>query len=78
MIRSTRVIRLLGVALLFVGGLISCSTVDSPTAPVAAPNSAELRRPLLSGLLACQPQPCGRQVRVVGPAGGTLLVGGHS
>ena len=78
MIRSTRVIRLLATALFLASGLTSCSAIDSPTAPPAAANSAELRLPLLSGLLACEPQPYARQVQVVGPTGGTIRVGGHT
>jgi hypothetical protein len=78
MIRSTRFVRLLAVVLLLASGLSSCSTIDSPTAPSAAATTAQLRLPLLTGLLACEPQPYARQVQVIGPAGGTLRVGGHT
>lgn len=88
MIRSIRLARLAGVVLFTACLLTSCSTVDAPTGPAAAAArhdvaSAEnlqlpIVTPLLRGLLACTPQPYRRTVQVVGPAGGTIVVGKHS
>ena len=78
MIRSLRLLRLLAAGLVLATGLTSCSSLEAPTAPPAAATSPDLRLPILSGLLACNPQPYARTVQVVGPGGGTIQVGGHS
>jgi hypothetical protein len=78
MIRKSRWFNGLIAALVATGALTSCATSDVPTAPAESLNSAELRLPLLRGLLSCVPQPYASTVQVVGPAGGVLRVGGHS
>jgi hypothetical protein len=53
--------------------------VESTTAPNAAATTAEanLKLPLLGGLLVCQRQPYAIAQRLIGPAGGTLTIGKH-
>jgi hypothetical protein len=77
MMRPVRLAHLT-VALLVAAVLNSCSPLDAPTAPATAPAAAELRLRVLSGLLACIPQPYARTVQVVGSAGGVVRVGGHT
>jgi len=51
--------------------------MEDPTGPVTAPPAADLRLPLLSGLLGCNLQPAASASRVIGSAGGILQVGRH-
>ncbi len=80
MIRSPRMLRLWSL-LVLASGIVSCTATDSPVAPSSAA-SAELQlpivTPLLNGLLACAPQPYAITRQQVGPAGGTIRVGGHT
>lgn len=82
MIRSRRVLRVLAMVMLFATVLTSCSTLDAPTTPTSSPEAAQLKLPvipgLLQGLLACNPQPYARTEKVIGPLGGTIRVGGHT
>jgi hypothetical protein len=81
MIRSRRPLSLLATLLLAAAAITSCAP-DGPTAPAGALGSnavAPSDAPaLLSGLLACNPQPYAITQQVVGPEGGTIRVGGHS
>ena len=60
--------------------VLGCSTDHVPTAPAvpAAAEEQKLLGPVLNGLLACYPQPYARASALIGPAGGTLRVGGHT
>lgn len=84
MIRSRFILRLLSAVVLCTTTLSSCSTLDAPTAPASEvevqPSQLELPiiGGLLKGLLACNRQPYARSVKVIGTAGGTIRVGGHS
>lgn len=77
MLRSRRFIRWSGALLLVAFTLTSCSSMEGPTEPVSAAPAAELRLPLLGGLLSCNVQPPASASRVIGPAGGILQVGRH-
>ncbi len=79
MLRSRRMQGAIASLLLGATLLSSCSSMESTTAPSAAPTSpaASLQLPLLNGLLVCQLQPYAYTQQVVGPAGGTLHIGKH-
>lgn len=85
MIRSRRSLALLGWLLLVATGLTSCTAGDPLTAPpstaVVDSSAADLRlpiiSPLLEGLLVCHRQDYAITRKWVGPAGGTIRVGGH-
>ena len=79
MLRSRRILALVSVVLLGASVLTSCSTMDSTTAPTAAAAvpDATLKLPLLSGLLVCERQPYAITQQLIGPAGGTLMIGKH-
>ncbi len=75
--RSRRFTRWCGALLLAAFTLTSCTSMEGPTAPVGEASAAELRLPLLRGLLSCNLQPAATATRVIGPAGGLLQVGRH-
>ncbi|MEO8139255.1 MAG: hypothetical protein ABI742_06405 [Gemmatimonadota bacterium] len=79
MLRSRRILALINVVLLGASALTSCSTMDSTTAPTAAVAvpDANLKLPLLGGLLVCERQPYAITQKLIGPAGGTLTIGKH-
>lgn len=58
-------------------GLASCTGEDSPTGPGTDIAPAPLLGSL-GGLLACNPLPYASDSRVIGPAGGTLVIGPHT
>lgn len=60
--------------------VLGCTTDQGPTGPAApaAVEEQQILQPLLKGLLACYPQPYARATAVIGPAGGTLRIGGHT
>ncbi|MCI0689998.1 MAG: hypothetical protein L0Y54_22605 [Sporichthyaceae bacterium] len=66
-------------------GLSSCGPTDGPTAPSNAPepslllgsSGGLLGTGVGTGLLSCTPLPYARTEQVVGPAGGTIVVGPH-
>lgn len=82
MIRSGRNLRLLAAVVLLATALTSCSPLDAPTAPPSGPEASQLQLPilngLLSGLLACRSQTYAQSQKVIGAAGGTIRVGGHT
>lgn len=80
MLRSRRVLGLMATLLLGSTILTSCTPGESPTAPAAAVSApaADLKLPLLGGLLICNPQPYASGQRLIGPAGGTLQIGKHT
>ncbi len=82
MIRSRFLVRLLAIVVLGTTTLSSCSTLDAPTAPASAAETAQVRAPvlgsLLKGLLVCDQQRYARTVTTVGSAGGTIRVGKHT
>jgi hypothetical protein len=82
MMRSPRLLRLWSLAVLLAGGLVSCTSYEAPTAPVTVNSTEALKlpivTPLLNGLLACGRQDYAITRQVVGPAGGTIRVGGHT
>ncbi|MGH7701970.1 MAG: hypothetical protein ACREMO_02670 [Gemmatimonadales bacterium] len=59
----------------------SCTTSDTPTGvsspPASAPDQLLGELPLVSGLLSCSPLPYASDHEVMGPAGGTLVLGPH-
>jgi hypothetical protein len=80
MIRSRRLLAILASLLLVATGLTNCATQDAVTAPTteAAAQAAQLRVPILSGLLTCERQPYAITQQMVGPAGGIIHFGRHS
>lgn len=86
MLRSTRFLKPMASMLIVAALLTSCSGVDAPTAPAAAPTVAvndttanhlwlPIVTPLLQGLVACPRQDYAMTQQVVGPNGGTITVG---
>lgn len=66
--------------LIFAAG--SCSPADAPTAPARTPAPSSsllggLTSTVSTTLFACAPQPYAADTAVVGPAGGTLVIGPH-
>ena len=51
MLRSSRLIRLVALALLLAGGLVNCSNYESPTAPASVATTEALKLPVVSPLL---------------------------
>ena len=66
------------------GAVLSCSTDQIPTGPVAqasvsSPLSSGLVEPdLWRGLLYCRPLPYASTTQTIGPSGGTISVGPHT
>jgi hypothetical protein len=66
-----------------IGGGLSCSPEEGPTAPAGSVNEVSQGSGLLgtglgTGLLYCSPLPSASTTQIIGPAGGTISVGPHT